>query len=75
MAEMNAAKNALDECSHLFPHLSYQKRILERSFKQQGFDFVRLDFIRGSTFSDLFFLFVRFLVRQTGSFLLDLKCS
>ena len=30
-AEMNAAKLALDTCSHLFPHLDYQKKIVERS--------------------------------------------
>ena len=35
-AEMNAAKLALETCSHLFPHLTYQKRIMERSFKRQG---------------------------------------
>ena len=35
-AEMNAAKLALETCSHLFPHLNYQKRIMERSFKRQG---------------------------------------
>ena len=35
-AEMNAAKLALEQCSHLFPHLTYQKKILERSFKFQG---------------------------------------
>jgi len=35
-AEMNAAKIALEECAHLFPHLNYQKRIMERSFKRQG---------------------------------------
>merc|ERR1719195_1309689 len=35
-AEMNAAKLALDTCSPLFPHLNYQKRIMERSFKRQG---------------------------------------
>ena len=63
MAEMNAAKNALNECSHLFPHLTYQKRILARSFKQQGFDFVRLD-IRGL----YFFKFVFSNKLQTGSF-------
>merc|ERR1712066_171966 len=35
-AEMNAAKIALEKCAHLFPHLNYQKRIMERSFKRQG---------------------------------------
>jgi len=35
-AEMNAAKLALETCSHLFPHLNYQRRIMERSFKRQG---------------------------------------
>ena len=35
-AEMNAAKIALEKCGHLFPHLNYQKRIMERSFKRQG---------------------------------------
>ena len=35
-AEMNAAKLALETCAHLFPHLNYQKRIMERSFKRQG---------------------------------------
>jgi ribonuclease-3 len=42
-AEMNAAKLALEQCSHLFPHLTYQRRVLERSFKFQGKgkDFVR----------------------------------
>ena len=33
-AEMNAAKLALDTCSHLFPHLDYQKKIVERSLKK-----------------------------------------
>ena len=33
---MNAAKLALETCAHLFPHLNYQKRIMERSFKRQG---------------------------------------
>ena len=33
---MNAAKIALEKCAHLFPHLNYQKRIMERSFKRQG---------------------------------------
>ena len=31
---MNAAKLALDTCSHLFPHLDYQKKIVERSLKK-----------------------------------------
>jgi ribonuclease-3 len=35
-AEMNAAKLALEQCSHLFPHLTYQRKVLERSFKFQG---------------------------------------
>ena len=35
-AEMNAAKLALETCGHLFPHLNYQKRIMEKSFKKQG---------------------------------------
>merc|ERR1712032_1335254 len=35
-AEMNAAKIALENCAYLFPHLNYQKRIMERSFKRQG---------------------------------------
>ena len=35
-AEMNAAKLALETCAHLFPHLNYQRRIMERSFKRQG---------------------------------------
>ena len=35
-AEMNAAKLALETCSHLLPHLTYQKRIMERSFIRQG---------------------------------------
>ena len=35
-AEMNAAKYALQENSHLFPHLQHQKRIMERSFMNQG---------------------------------------
>jgi len=35
-AEMNAAKVALEKCAHLFPHLNYQKRMVEMSFKQQG---------------------------------------
>lgn len=34
MAEMNAAKLALETCSHLFPHLDYQKKIVERSLKR-----------------------------------------
>lgn len=42
MAEFNAAKKAIEDCGHLFPHLTYQKRVLERSFKSQGLDFVRL---------------------------------
>merc|ERR1711915_698001 len=29
-------KIALEKCAHLFPHLNYQKRIMERSFKRQG---------------------------------------
>ena len=33
-AEMNAAKIALDTCGHLFPHLDYQKKIVERSLRQ-----------------------------------------
>jgi len=41
MAEFNAAKKAIEDCGHLFPHLTYQKRVLERSFKSQGLDFVR----------------------------------
>ena len=32
---MNAAKLALEDCSELFPHLSYQRRLVKRSFKQQ----------------------------------------
>lgn len=36
MAEMNAAKLALENCAHLFPHLNYQKRIMQRSFRLQG---------------------------------------
>lgn len=32
---MNAAKKALESCSHLFPHLDYQKKIVERSFQRQ----------------------------------------
>ena len=32
-AEMNAAKLALDTSGHLFPHLDYQKKIVERSLK------------------------------------------
>ncbi len=36
-AEMNAARRALkDNGEELFPHLSYQKAIVERSFLQQG---------------------------------------
>ena len=35
-AEMNAAKYALQDNSHLFPHLQHQKRIMERSFMNQG---------------------------------------
>jgi len=35
-AEMNAAKLALENCAHLFPHLNYQKRIMQRSFRLQG---------------------------------------
>ena len=35
-AEMNAAKYALQDCSHLFPHLQHQRRIMERSFMNQG---------------------------------------
>ena len=35
-AEMNAAKFALKDNSHLFPHLQHQKRIMERSFMNQG---------------------------------------
>lgn len=35
-AEMNAAKLALEKKSDLFPHLNYQKRIMEKSFKRQG---------------------------------------
>ena len=34
MAEMNAAKLALETCGHLFPHLDYQKKIVERSLKR-----------------------------------------
>ena len=33
-AEMNAAKIALDTCGHLFPHLDYQKKIVERSLRK-----------------------------------------
>ena len=33
---MNAAKYALQDNSHLFPHLQHQKRIMERSFMNQG---------------------------------------
>ena len=33
-AEMNAAKLALETCGHLFPHLDYQKKIVERSLKK-----------------------------------------
>ena len=33
-AEMNAAKLALETCGHLFPHLDYQKKIVERSLKR-----------------------------------------
>lgn len=35
-AEMNAAKLALETCAHQFPHLNYQRRIMENSFKRQG---------------------------------------
>nr|XP_040577073.1 ribonuclease 3-like [Lepeophtheirus salmonis] len=35
-AEMNAAKDALENCKHLFPHLKYQKRVVERSFSKQS---------------------------------------
>ena len=35
-AEMNAAKAALENCSYLFPHLDYQKKIVERSFQRQN---------------------------------------
>ena len=37
-AEMNAATLALTECSHLFPHLQHQRRILERSIMSQDLD-------------------------------------
>jgi len=33
---MNAAKAALENCSYLFPHLDYQKKIVERSFQRQN---------------------------------------
>ena len=46
MAEMNAAKIALEECAHLFPHLLYQKRVLQRSFKNQGLDYSRLEIVK-----------------------------
>merc|ERR1712117_739420 len=36
MGEMNAAKAALENCSYLFPHLDYQKKIVERSFQRQN---------------------------------------
>lgn len=42
MAEMNAAKLALDNCSHLFPHLDYQKKIVERSLFRQNKDQIRV---------------------------------
>ncbi len=32
---MNAASAALKKCGHLFPHLSYQKKIVQRSFQRQ----------------------------------------
>ena len=35
-AEMKAAEYALQDNSHLFPHLQHQKRIMERSFMNQG---------------------------------------
>lgn len=37
-AEMNAASAALKNCSDLFPHLSYQKKIVERSFHVQDME-------------------------------------
>ena len=37
-AEMNAAQLALESSGHLFPHLSYQKKIVERSFQRQTMD-------------------------------------
>jgi len=40
-AEFNAADQALKECAHLFPHLNYQKRVLMRSFKRQGIDYLK----------------------------------
>ncbi len=40
-AEMNAARKALNDCSHLFPHLDYQKAIVEKSFQRQGLEVVK----------------------------------
>ena len=34
-AEMNAATIALTDCSHLFPHLTHQKRIMAKSLMNQ----------------------------------------
>lgn len=40
-AEMKAAKLALENCAHLFPHLTYQKKIVERSLYKQNKDRLR----------------------------------
>ena len=37
-AEMNAANSALASNSHLFPHLSYQKKVLERNIERQSIE-------------------------------------
>ena len=41
-AEMNAANIALNDCSHLFPHLDHQKKIMEKSFLNQGKDLKKM---------------------------------
>lgn len=38
---MKAAKLALENCAHLFPHLTYQKKIVERSLYKQNKDRLR----------------------------------
>jgi hypothetical protein len=42
-AEMNAAKTALETCSDLFPHLDYQRKIVERSFQKQNREQLAMD--------------------------------
>jgi len=48
-AEINAAKLALEKHAHLFPHLNYEKRMMERSFKQQG---VAVDIVRDNWYQE-----------------------